>query len=106
LTSTLFKPPPADGHLGERQSFVLDLVRARPEGVTEIEAGARWHEQRGFHAGDRPCAYCGTTGRSILVSLRYRRGLVTRRRSGVWTLAGREPFAVEGHDPATGEIPY
>lgn len=102
----LFKPPPADGNLGERQSFVLELVRARPEGVTETDAGARWHEQRGFHSADRPCAYCATTGRSILVSLRYKRELVTRRRSGVWTLAGRTPSAVEGHDPATGEIPY
>jgi hypothetical protein len=106
LTSTLFKPPPADGNLGERQRFVLDLVGARPVGVTEAEAGARWHERRGFHAADRRCDYCASTGRSILVSLRYRRGLVTRRRSGVWTLADHEPSAVEGHDPRTGEIPY
>ena len=106
MTSTLFKPPPVDGNLGERQAFVLELVRERPEGVTETEASATGTRRA---ASTRPLDAATTArARGAASSSRCatKRELVTRRRSGVWTIADREPSAIEGHDPATGEIPY
>jgi hypothetical protein len=85
---TLFEPPAADGNLTYRQALVLDLVRSWPEGVRADEASAAWHERRGVHSTDTRCLYCASDGRSVLFALR-RRGLVVRRRSGMWTQPGR-----------------
>lgn len=99
---TLFAPPPADGNLTDRQTFVLDLLRATPGGLEDVEVGARLHARRGRHASVDICQWCAEEGKGVLEALR-RRGLVVRRRSGSWQpLQGGTP---EGHDPSTAALP-
>lgn len=99
---TLFAPPPADGDLTERQRFALNLVRRTAGGVTDEEIGAHLHARRGRHISTDVCRWCSDEGRGVLEALR-KRGLVTRRRTGVWQ--AHHDQARDGTDPSSAEFP-
>ena len=104
--ATLFTPPPADGNLTPKQRYVLDLVRTTPGGIEDVDVGARLHARRGRHASVDTCPWCAEEGKGVLEALR-RRGLLIRRRTGAWqALTDGTPAPVDGHDPATGDIPF
>ena len=72
--------------LSPRQERVYEaLLRLRPDGIDAAEAGALLHADRGKHSTGERCQWCAQEGRDVLSSLRSR-GLVIRRRSGLWQL--------------------
>jgi hypothetical protein len=103
---TLFPLPPADGNLTERQSFALDKLRAQlPDGLTADELGALLCERRGKHDAGIRCTWCASAGREVLSALRDR-GLVRRRRGGLWLSLAQGAEKPPKHDPRTAPIPY
>lgn len=95
---SLFPTPP---RLTIRQQAVLDALHDEP--MQDWEAGAIWHDLKGRHSRRHPCDYCPEAGRLVLTELR-RKGLVVRRRTGLWeALSGP---ARAGYDPDNVEIPF
>lgn len=102
MTGHLFLVPP---RLTERQQVALDLTAG--DGATDLEVGVELHARKGcgYCREHQPCEYAASTGREVLVALR-KKGLVVRRRSGLWQHVGTATSAAGGYDPATAEIPF
>lgn len=119
----LFKPPPADGSLGTRQSFVLELLRDHPNGLRATDIGRQLHVDR-----DSPCAcsedideliqavtckYAKTDAEGILRSLRgdgkgaeARKLVAYRREPGRWVAStGVRHLPDPTCDPGTSPFP-
>jgi hypothetical protein len=108
--------PAAKPALTDRQHFALDAVTRQQDGLAAAEVGALWHQERGKHAAGVRCEWCTRDGTQLLKSLR-KKGLIVRRRSGLWqSLAKPEaggtvpPHAASGSandncDPATSDWP-
>ena len=90
------EPMPTAQPLPKRQDIVLRAL-IRMHGLTEDEAGQLLHGENGKHAADETCRWCPMDGRSVLSAIR-KKGLVTRRRDGHWTLPG--PDAKREHERA------
>lgn len=74
---------PAEPKLTDRQRYALELLEQYELGASAVLIGLAWHTRRGKHDGRQPCAFCESDGRGVLTELR-RKGLVVRRRSGLW----------------------
>lgn len=81
---------PVDDELGVTQRAVMRELR-RVAVVTRDEAGAIAHANRGKHAVDERCRYCGVDGAPILAAL-VKRGLAEKANGGV-TLPRPKPVA-------------
>ncbi len=101
MKETLFTPPPADGNLTERQALVLRAAREQG-GLRDVDAGSLLHRSK--HAGDDYCAFCRMDGLRVLTALRTR-GLLVRRKSGLWEPKGAHAGSEGGYDPATAAFP-
>lgn len=86
--AALFRQLPGVPTLTDRQAFALAELERVPDGLPADEVGARLHERRGKHDAGVRCEWCPTDGRAVLVELRHK-GLVVRRRSGLWQLLRR-----------------
>jgi hypothetical protein len=102
VAETLFTPPPADGRLTERQELVLRLVREQG-GIRDEDAVRVVHGDCPY-CREEPCAYAGMAAREVLGALR-KRGLVVRRRTGVWEPAGAQKRSDGRYDPAAAAFP-
>lgn len=73
--------------LTDRQQFVYDYIAG--EGADALHVGHVLHERRGcrFCRPDEPCSFAHQDGRNVLNALR-KKGLVIRRRSGLWQRIG------------------
>lgn len=107
----LFTPPPADGNLGSRQEFVLELLRDHPQGLRATDIGRQLHVDR-----DSPCA-CGEgvicrfakgDAEGILRSLRgdgkgaeARKLVAYRREPGRWVASTGVRHLPDPHGPTT-----
>jgi hypothetical protein len=103
--NTLFRPPPADGNLTDRQTLVLGLLRDNPDGLRSSDLGAFIHVATGAPcpcSHDVRCKYALTEGERVGKQLR-KRDLAIKRKTGRWQLT-RPP--AQGYDPGTADIPY
>lgn len=101
---TLFDPGPADGALTPHQAAVYAAAQdAGPRGgITASEAGALVHSRRAVHAAAGRCVHCRGDGRAVLDALK-KRGLVKRRKSGVYQPVRAPPGLLPGQ---TDSIPF
>jgi hypothetical protein len=99
----LFEPPPPI--LPERQAFVMEQLHAHAEdGLAADEVGAMLHARRDKHDAGVRCQWCSSEGQSVLRALR-KKGLVRRKRGGLWLALERGEEGAPAHDGVSGTSP-
>jgi hypothetical protein len=93
---------PAGQRFGPRQQLVFNALAERT--LTDDEAGAIIHADRGNHDVDDRCRWCARDGRTVLASIR-RHGLVVRRRTGQWERTDVTLPAAEIETPGYDVLP-